>query len=52
MALFDPQTSGGLLIAVAREKLAWLLAELQEARATGWTIGEVGDGPAGSIAFA
>ena len=52
MALFDPQTSGGLLIAVAREKLAWLLAELEEARATGWTIGEVGDGPAGSIALA
>jgi selenide, water dikinase len=52
MALFDPQTSGGLLIAVAREKLAWLLAELEEAGASGWTIGEVGDGPAGSIALA
>jgi selenide, water dikinase len=49
LALFDPQTSGGLLFALAREKLAWLLAELEEAGATGWAIGEVAEGPAGSI---
>ena len=36
-------------MAVSREKLAWLLAELDEAGATGWAIGETTDGPAGSI---
>jgi selenide,water dikinase len=47
--LFDPQTSGGLLVALSREKLAWLLAELEEAGATGWAIGDVVEGPAGSL---
>ncbi len=51
MVLFDPQTSGGLLLAVAKEKLAWLLAELVEAGATGWTIGAVTGAPAGTIAL-
>jgi selenide,water dikinase len=51
MVLFDPQTSGGLLMAVAREKLAWLLAELNEAGTTGWTIGAVTGAPAGTIAI-
>jgi len=51
MILFDPQTSGGLLIAVAREKVAWLLAELEGAGAHGWIVGAVTDGPAGSIAL-
>jgi selenide, water dikinase len=49
LALFDPQTSGGLLMAVAREKHAWLLAELGEAGASGWTIGAVTDAATGSI---
>jgi len=49
MVLFDPQTSGGLLMAVPHEKLAWLLAELEEAGVTGWTIGAVTGTPAGSI---
>jgi selenide,water dikinase len=52
LALFDPQTSGGLLMTVSRAKLAWLLAELEEAGATGWLIGETTDGPAGSIELA
>jgi selenide,water dikinase len=52
LALFDPQTSGGLLMALSREKLAWLLAELEEAGATGWAIGETTDGAAGSIELA
>jgi selenide,water dikinase len=51
MALFDPQTSGGLLMALPREKLAWLLAELEEAGTTGWTIGTVTDAAAGTIAL-
>jgi selenide,water dikinase len=49
MALFDPQTSGGLLIAVAREKAAWLLAELDEGGTAGWTVGAVTEGPVGAI---
>ena len=49
LALFDPQTSGGLLIAVAAEKHAALLAGLAESGTGGWTVGEIGDGPAGTI---
>ena len=52
LALFDPQTSGGLLMAVSREKLAWLLAELEEAGSTGWAIGEVTGDPPGTIRLA
>jgi selenide,water dikinase len=51
LALFDPQTSGGLLIAVAAEKHAALLAALGEGGVTGWTVGEVTAGPPGSIAL-
>jgi selenide,water dikinase len=51
LALFDPQTSGGLLIAVAPEKHAALLAALGEGGVTGWTVGEVTAGPPGSIAL-
>jgi selenide,water dikinase len=49
LALFDPQTSGGLLLAVAPEKHALLLEELARAGAGAWTVGEVTDGPAGDL---
>jgi selenide, water dikinase len=49
LALFDPQTSGGLLIAVAADKHAALLAGLGEKGAAGWTVGEVTAGPPGTI---
>lgn len=44
--LFDPQTSGGLLIAIAPEHLAALLRRLAEADVTGHVIGgvEAGEG--------
>ena len=50
LALFDPQTSGGLLLAVAPEKHGRLLGELAAAGAGAWTIGEVVAGPVGTIA--
>jgi len=49
LALFDPQTSGGLLIAVAAAGHAGLLAGLERRGAGAWTIGEVTAGPAGTI---
>lgn len=51
LALFDPQTSGGLLLAVAPEKTAFLLARLEERGAAGWVVGAVTGGAAGSIAL-
>ena len=45
LALFDPQTSGGLLLAVAPEKHALLLDALEHAGAGAWTVGEVVAGP-------
>lgn len=42
--LFDPQTSGGLLIAVGRDHLATLEAELRARSQPFWVIGEVVDG--------
>jgi selenide,water dikinase len=47
--LADPQTSGGLLMAVAAERLATLLAELGKRGTNGWVIGRVGEGPAGRL---
>lgn len=41
MLLFDPQTSGGLLIAVAKEKAERLLSLMKEKDVTGFTVGEV-----------
>ena len=41
LALFDPQTSGGLLMAVAPEKHAFLVEELKENGVGAWTVGEV-----------
>jgi selenide,water dikinase len=49
LALFDPQTSGGLLMAVAAERHGRLLEALEEAGCAGWTIGEVTAAVAGTI---
>ncbi len=45
----DPQTSGGLLIAVAAERLDALLGKLEEKGAKGWTVGRVHEKPAGRL---
>jgi selenophosphate synthase len=49
LAVFDPQTSGGLLMAVAAEKHAALLTELAGVGASAWTIGQVTSAPRGRI---
>jgi selenide,water dikinase len=49
LALFDPQTSGGLLIAVAADKHGALLAGLRESGVAGWTVGEVTAAPPGTL---
>ncbi len=41
MLLFDPQTSGGLLLGVPREKLDLSLHEQKSWAQAAWTIGEV-----------
>jgi selenide,water dikinase len=41
MLLFDPQTSGGLLLAVPQRKLTKVLAQMTEAGAPAWVIGRV-----------
>jgi selenide,water dikinase len=51
LALFDPQTSGGLLIAVAADRHAALLSGLGKRGVTAWTVGEVTAGPPGIIAL-
>ena len=51
LALVDPQTSGGLLVAVAPESHERLLAGLTERGARGWTIGQVVHGPVGEMAL-
>ena len=45
----DPQTSGGLLMAVAAERLASLLMVLTERGAKGWVVGRVKEGPGGRL---
>jgi len=45
MLLFDPQTSGGLLLAVPARKLTRLLAELAERGSKGWVIGRASRAP-------
>jgi selenide,water dikinase len=49
LSIFDPQTSGGLLLAVAPEKHALLLDALAHAGAGAWTVGEVIAGPPGVL---
>ena len=44
MLLFDPQTSGGLLLGVPREKLDSFLARARELGQPAWAIGEVQTG--------
>ena len=39
--LFDPQTSGGLLLAVPRRKLAGFLERADEIKQPAWVVGEV-----------
>jgi len=51
LALVDPQTSGGLLIAVPGEREAALRAALTERGAQGWTVGEIVHGPVGRVAL-
>jgi selenide, water dikinase len=47
--LHDPQTSGGLLMAVAEAQLPALLARLREAGETAWVIGAAEAGAAGEM---
>lgn len=44
MLLFDPQTSGGLLLGVPQEKLPSFLARAQETNQAVWVVGKVHDG--------
>ena len=41
MLLFDPQTSGGLLLAVPRRKLAGFLERFEQVGQPAWVVGEV-----------
>ena len=49
LALFDPQTSGGLLMAVSPERHRALLDELAAAGVSAWMVGEVIASPSGAI---
>ncbi len=47
--VFDPQTSGGLLAAVDPESLDDVLADFRAAAEPVWHVGQVSDGPTGTI---
>jgi selenide,water dikinase len=49
LALFDPQTSGGLLIAAPPDRLEVLFAHLTAEDVEAWTIGEIADGAKGRV---
>lgn len=49
LLLGDAQTSGGLLMAVAKERVAGLVADLESKASVGAVIGEVVEGEAGGI---
>ncbi len=49
LALFDPQTSGGLLMAVAPDRAASLMAGLEDAGVDASVIGDVRAGGSGAI---
>jgi selenide, water dikinase len=49
LALFDPQTSGGLLMAVSPERHRALLDELAAGGVSAWTVGEIIASPGGAI---
>jgi selenide,water dikinase len=44
MLLYDPQTSGGLLLGVPKDKLDLFSARAKELGQSIWIIGEVGQG--------
>lgn len=44
MLLFDPQTSGGLLLAIPQDKLSWFKARAAQEGQPYWEIGEVIEG--------
>ena len=44
MLLFDPQTSGGLLLAIPRRKLGNFLKRAAELNQPAWVVGEVVEG--------
>ncbi len=44
MLLFDPQTSGGLLLGIAQEKLAAFISRARELDQPVWVIGEARPG--------
>ena len=41
MLLFDPQTSGGLLLGVPQERLASFMKHAEELNQPAWVVGEV-----------
>lgn len=45
----DPQTSGGLLISVAADKVEELISRINERKSQAWVVGEVIDKKAGTI---
>jgi selenide,water dikinase len=51
LVLFDPQTSGGLLVAVAGDRHDTLLGALGARGVPAWTVGRVIAGAAGAIAL-
>jgi selenide,water dikinase len=49
MLLFDPQTSGGLLLGVPQEKLGAFIARSKELRQAVWVVGHVETGAGISV---